>query len=98
MSYRDDQVVYVGSVGTGFKRQQAAELRSMMDKLPWKKKAPPVLYSGTRSVTWLQPALIAEIEYRGWTSDGKLRHSSYKGLREIQDNAEVYQLDSDPDM
>ncbi|MGV1908500.1 MULTISPECIES: non-homologous end-joining DNA ligase [Agrobacterium] len=93
-AYRGDQVVYVGSVGTGFKGQQAAELRSMMDKLPWRKKAPPVLYSGTRSVTWLQPTLIAEIEYRGWTSDEKLRHSSFKGLREIQDNAEVYTIEA----
>lgn len=40
-----------------------------------------------------QPTLIAEIEFRAWTSDGKLRHPSYKGLRERQDNADVYQLD-----
>ena len=33
--------------------------------------------------------LIAEIEVRGWTDDGNLRHASYKGLREIQDNAEA---------
>ncbi|PTV70213.1 non-homologous end-joining DNA ligase [Agrobacterium pusense] len=94
-AYRGNQVVYVGSVGTGFKQREAAHLRSMMDKLPWKRKQPPVLYSGTRDVAWIQPTLIAEIEYRGWTSDGKLRHASYKGLREIQDNAEVYQRDSD---
>jgi bifunctional non-homologous end joining protein LigD len=44
-------------------------------------------------VTWVQPTLIAEIEYRAWTSDGKLRHAVYKGLREIQDNADVFRLD-----
>ncbi|MEI3807597.1 non-homologous end-joining DNA ligase [Agrobacterium sp. CCNWLW32] len=93
-AYRGDQIVYVGSVGTGFKQRQAAQLRSMMDKLPWKRKQPPVLYSGKRDVAWIQPTLIAEIEYRGWTGDGKLRHSSYKGLREIQDNAEVCKLDT----
>lgn len=43
----------------------------------------------------LKPALIDEIEYRGWTSDGKLRHLSFKGLREIQDNAEVYRIGFD---
>ncbi|AYM66172.1 ATP-dependent DNA ligase (plasmid) [Agrobacterium fabrum] len=94
-AYRGDQVVYVGSVGTGWKISQMSQLRSTMDKLPWKRKAPPVLYSGKRDIVWVQPTLIAEIEFRGWTSDGKLRHASYKGLREIQDNAEVYQLDSD---
>lgn len=91
-AYRSDQVVYVGSVGTGFKQQEAAQLRSMFDMLPWKKKQPPVLYFGKRDVVWILPTLIAEINFRGWTSDGKLRHSSYKGLREIQDNAEVYQF------
>ncbi|AVC46643.1 ATP dependent DNA ligase C terminal region family protein (plasmid) [Rhizobium leguminosarum bv. viciae] len=40
-----------------------------------------------------QPTLIAEIEFRGWTDDGNLRHASYKGLREVQDNAAVYELD-----
>lgn len=92
-AYRGDQVVYVGSVGTGWKMRQMAELRSTMDKLAWKRKKPPVFYSGKRDVVWIQPTLIAEVEFRGWTSDGKLRHASYKGLREIQDNAEVYKLD-----
>jgi bifunctional non-homologous end joining protein LigD len=92
-AYRDNEIVYVGSVGTGWKVSQMSQLRSMMDKLPWKRKAPPVLYSGKRDVVWLQPTLIAEIEYRGWTADEKLRQASYKGLREIQDNAEVYTLE-----
>lgn len=91
-AYRGDRVVYVGSVGTGFKRDEAAQLRSMLDMLPWKRKQPPVHYLGKRDVVWILPTLIAEINFRGWTSDGKLRHPSYKGLREIQDNAEVYQF------
>lgn len=70
-----------------------SQLRSTMDKLALKRKAPPVLYSGERDVAWIHPTLIAEIEYRGWTAEEKLRHASYKGLREIQDNAEVYRLD-----
>ncbi|UXT53233.1 ATP-dependent DNA ligase (plasmid) [Agrobacterium tumefaciens] len=86
---------YVGSVGTGFKEREATQLRKVMDRLVWKRKAPPVSYGGKRRVTWLQPTLIAEIAYRGWTSDQKLRHSSYKGLREIQDDATVLEIDSD---
>jgi bifunctional non-homologous end joining protein LigD len=37
--------------------------------------------------------LIAEIEYRAWTDDKKLRHASYNGLREKQDNATVFQIE-----
>lgn len=92
-AYEGDQLVYVGSVGTGFKGREADQLRKTMDKAPWKRKSPPVAYDDKRMVTWVQPVLIAEIEYRAWTSDGKLRHAAYKGLREVQDNADVYRLD-----
>lgn len=92
-AYHNGLVVYVGSVGTGFERNEAAKLLPQMNKLTWKKKTPPVCYSGKREVVWIEPTLIAEIEYRGWTGDVKLRHSSYKGLRELQDNAEVYRIE-----
>lgn len=36
------------------------------------------------------PPCGLEIEYRAWTHDGKLRHASYKGLRDKQDETEVY--------
>lgn len=50
-------------------------------------------YSGRRKgVVWIKPTLVAEIEYRAWTHDGKLRHASYKGLREVQDNPAVYEI------
>jgi bifunctional non-homologous end joining protein LigD len=29
---------------------------------------------------WVEPTLIAEVEYRDITSEGYLRHSSFKGL------------------
>lgn len=86
---RGDELVYVGSVGTGFSERDATQLRKMLDKL--KTKRAPVAVSGT-DVVFAQPTLIAEIEYRGWTDDGKLRHASYKGLREVQDNAAIYEI------
>ncbi|TCA02770.1 non-homologous end-joining DNA ligase [Rhizobium leguminosarum] len=89
---KGNDLAYVGSVGTGFKESVAWQLRSMMDKI--KRKTPPLSYAGRRKdVAWLQPTLIAEIEYRAWTDDGKLRHSSFKGLRDVQDNAAVYEIE-----
>ena len=49
---------------------------------------------GNSDIVWVHPTMIAEIEFRAWTADGKLRHAAYKGLRERQDNADVYQLGS----
>jgi bifunctional non-homologous end joining protein LigD len=85
------ELVYVGSVGTGFNESSAAQLREAMDKI--KAPAPTVKYSGRRkNVVWIKPTLVAEVEYREWTHDGKLRHASYKGLRDEADNEPVLEL------
>ncbi|MGO8244074.1 non-homologous end-joining DNA ligase [Rhizobium johnstonii] len=85
------ELIYVGSVGTGFNERSASELREAMDKI--KVPAPAVKYPGLRkNVVWIKPTLVAEVEYRAWTDDEKLRHASYKGLRDVQDNAVVYMM------
>lgn len=93
-AYKSGEFVYVGSVGTGFKSREAIALRKTIDKLKWRRKSPPISFSGNkRSVVWVEPTLIAEIEYRAWTDDGKLRHAAFKGLRDHQDNAAVYSIE-----
>lgn len=81
--------VFVGSVGTGFKERDAVFLKTTLDKL--KTKHPVVPLNG-KNLVYAEPTLIAEIEFRGWTYDGNLRHASYKGLREVQDNAAVFDI------
>ncbi|TBA80347.1 non-homologous end-joining DNA ligase [Rhizobium ruizarguesonis] len=88
---KGDDLVYVGGVGTGFNERSAAELREQMDKLIIGK--PAVDTGRKRNTVFIDPKLVADIEYRAWTHDGKLRHASYKGLREVQDNTAVYELD-----
>ncbi|MBB2687264.1 UNVERIFIED_ORG: bifunctional non-homologous end joining protein LigD [Rhizobium etli] len=86
------ELVYVGSVGTGFKADEAMRLRATMDKI--KATKPAVKYSGGRkNLIWIKPKLVAEIQYGGLTHDGKLRHPSYKGLRDAADNASVNELE-----
>ena len=40
-------------------------------------------------VIWVEPKLVAEVEFVEWTHDGRLRAPSYKGLREDKDAKEV---------
>lgn len=61
-----------------------------MDKLVIAK--PAVDTGRKRNAVFVRPELVAEIEYRAWTQDGKLRHASYKGLGELQDSAAVYEI------
>ncbi len=86
-----DDLVYVGGVGTGFTHASGTALRKQMDAriIPKAPIAMPVRKKGYR---WIKPELIAEIALRGWTDDGKLRHASYKGLREDADEASVHRV------
>lgn len=79
----------VGSVGTGFKEKDAVKLKAILDKL---KVTKPVVPLKGKNLVFSAPTLIAEINFRGWTNDGSLRHASYKGLRERQDNADIYKI------
>ena len=42
-----------------------------------------------RNVRWTKPSLVAEVELRGWTADGIVRHAVFKGLRQDKQAADV---------
>ena len=44
------------------------------------RKAPSRAYEGIR----VEPELLAEIEYRAKSAEGKVRHPFFKGIREDQ--------------
>jgi bifunctional non-homologous end joining protein LigD len=73
--HRGDGFVYVGRVGTGF---GAAKVRTLLPKFE-ALKAPKSPFTGLNApkkesgVVWLQPELVAEIEFAGWTADGLVR-------------------------
>lgn len=75
---------YAGHVGTGFSATTLAQLADRLE--PLRRADPPfataVPREHARSAVWVEPALVAEVEYTEWTRDGRLRHPSYKGLRE----------------
>ncbi|WP_244550951.1 non-homologous end-joining DNA ligase [Bradyrhizobium sp. Rc2d] len=73
-----DGIRYVGKVGTGFTMKVSADLRRRLDALP----APKTKLGTKRHIRWVEPELVAEVEYRDITGDGLLRHPSFKGLAE----------------
>jgi bifunctional non-homologous end joining protein LigD len=87
---KDGNFVYVGGVGTGFTQQSSAKLRELLEKIPTKT---PAVKLSRKNAVFTKPLLAAEIEYRAWTQEGRLRHPSFKGLQEIQDNTTIYQIE-----
>jgi bifunctional non-homologous end joining protein LigD len=86
-----DGLEYAGHVGTGF---TAAVLRDLATRLePLQREdspfATPVPREHARNAVWVEPLLVAEVDYTEWTKDGRLRHPSYKGLRDDYDPADV---------
>lgn len=86
---KGDGLVYVGGCGTGWSNKESVQLRELLDAIP--AKHPPVTLK-RKGAFFAEPLLVAEVEYRAWTQDGKLRHPSYKGLRTFEEKEEVYEL------
>ena len=83
------QWVHVGNVGTGFSNAMARGLKTTLDALKLDRSVAAL--KGPRLVH-VEPRLVAEIEFRAWTGDGKLRHASFKGLRDETDAASVMEM------
>lgn len=79
--YNRGKLEYVGKVGTGFNEDT---LKSMHKKFGPLKRAGSAFSSDVREhgAAFIAPKLVAQIGYTEWTSDGKLRHPVYLGLRD----------------
>ncbi|HEX5031263.1 MAG TPA: DNA ligase D [Candidatus Eisenbacteria bacterium] len=80
---------YAGRVGTGFTHESLLDLTRRLRALETKESP---LTGGPRSgrgIHWVEPKLVAEVAFTGWTDDGKLRHPSFQGLREDKKPSEA---------
>ena len=86
--YEGDELRLAGKVGTGFTDRMLDEMAERLaplarptspfaDKVPWK------------LANFVEPVLVADVEFTEWTGAGTLRHPSYKGLRVDKSPREV---------
>jgi bifunctional non-homologous end joining protein LigD len=74
------ELVYAGKVDHGFDKAAAADLRKRLE--PLVRKTQPYSKRVAHKGIWVEPKLLAEIEYRAKSAEGKVRHPVFKGLRE----------------
>lgn len=79
----DGNLYYIGDVGTGFTERALDEMLDLLTPLtttesPFHNEVPP---DRARDARWVTPTLVGQVVYRQFTSDGRLRHTAWRGLR-----------------
>jgi bifunctional non-homologous end joining protein LigD len=91
----EGRLVYAGKVGTGFTETTLGLLMRELEPLrrdtsPFGGRQPP------KGTVFVEPRLVASVEFREWTQAGTLRAPSFKGLRDDVDPAEVVREPQEP--
>ncbi|MFA6267453.1 MAG: DNA ligase D, partial [Pseudolabrys sp.] len=78
-------LTYAGRTGTGFTHATARELYRKLktlkrDRTPF--AALPAEERGARAPVWVEPKLVAEVAFHGWTHGDRVRQASFQGLRD----------------
>lgn len=85
----EGELVSAGNVGTGWNTEKASELKQQLAKMEVADSpfaagpSKPGRWSKRKagSEKWVEPKLIAEVEFAEWTPDNQIRHASFIALR-----------------
>jgi bifunctional non-homologous end joining protein LigD len=92
--YEDGKLRFAGKVGSGFNAATRKRLLAAMEPLvidaPPFDPPPPRDYRGRwggdlNGITWIRPELVIRAELGGWTRDGVVRQTSFKGIEQGRD-------------
>lgn len=89
--YTDEGLTYAGRVGTGFDQRALDLVARRLEPLatsecPFAGELPREV---TRHARWVRPTQVIEVTFGSWTTEGRLRAASYRGLRDDKDPREV---------
>jgi bifunctional non-homologous end joining protein LigD len=82
--YERGKLKYAGRVGTGYTHALASSLYRTL-KAKARKNSPlepvPKEERGRRGPVWVEPTMVVEVDFRGWTHGDRVRQASFQGVR-----------------
>ena len=94
--YEGDTLHYASHVGSGFDDRSLAEVKKKLEPLRIAKNPFAEKPELKAPVTWVEPKLVAELEYQQWTEDGSLRAPVFRRLRDDIDPLGVRRAEPKP--
>jgi bifunctional non-homologous end joining protein LigD len=90
VGHRDEEgrFRYAGRVGTGWDAKERARLERALKPLA-RDSAPFEGKRGPKGARYVEPRLVAEVEFTEWTNEAILRHPAYKGLVDRKPTADA---------
>jgi bifunctional non-homologous end joining protein LigD len=88
--YEDGQLLYAGKVGSGFNERLLVDLQRRLEARR-RTTCPfaPAPADLRQDVHWVEPDLVAQVEYTEWTDEGRMRQPVFLGLRDDRDARHV---------
>jgi len=95
LGYWDKQrkLHYASHVGSGFDDRSLKQVQQKLE--PLKRKTSPFVEKPVvnGAVTWVEPAIVAEVKFQSWTDDGALRAPVFLRLRDDIDAKSVRRVE-----
>lgn len=105
----EGELVYAGRAGSGFSDKQLGDVRKALEARsrksppcngprpwPWGKKLParrPI--PDAKDTTWVEPALVCEVQFMEWTEEGLLRQPVFLRFRDDKNPEDCVRQGSD---
>jgi bifunctional non-homologous end joining protein LigD len=87
--YQDGTLTYIGHSGGGFTGKELTDLHAKLSKIETKTSPLRHKVPVNSPITWVKPKYICQVQFSEWTTDGRMRHPIYKGLRTDKKITEV---------
>ena len=90
--YERGRLHYAGRTGTGFTHETARALFRRLKALETAKtpfETIPVEERGVRKPIWVEPKMVVEVDFHGWTHGNRVRQASFQGVREDKSAKDV---------